>query len=184
MTGKSERKGSGRITQTSDLTEPTLKRKRGRPKGSKNKTKVDAPVIIEKKRSRGRPKGAKNKPKHDSSPEVKIKSKKHQADASRDIVVVLKKPPGRPKKNNPPAVAPVKVKNEQEDKYKNDHPLFSAIAWLEKNMHHNELQYYRSRAGKIGATLQVAIASDILGFFNVQDTELCKQIKKNTFIVR
>jgi hypothetical protein len=46
----------------------TEKRKRGRPKGSKNKPKViltpiDTHSAVAEKRKRGRPKGSKNKPK-------------------------------------------------------------------------------------------------------------------------
>jgi hypothetical protein len=181
MTGKSERKGSEKKALTSSIAEP-VKRKRGRPKGVKNKPKADKPVVVKEKRPRGRPKGAKNKPKQGDAPEVKIKVKYRQAEEPKDVVVVVKKPLGRPRKNNPLEVAPAKIKSEQEDKSQNEHPLFAAITWLEKNMHHNELQYYRSRASKLGSTIHNAIASDILGFFNVQDPEICKQIKKNTFI--
>jgi hypothetical protein len=48
-----------------EITQP-VKRKRGRPKGSKNKPQAPAPVIAsyeQAKRKRGRPKGSKNKPK-------------------------------------------------------------------------------------------------------------------------
>lgn len=182
MTGKLERKASERKALTSKLAEPIEKRKRGRPKGAKNKPKADRPVEIKQKRSRGRPKGSKNKPKQVEIPQIKIKGKYPRQEEPKSIAVVAKKSPGRPRKNKPVEVAVAKVKSPQEDKIETAHPLFSAIAWLEKHMHHNELQYYRSRASKMSSTLHNAIASDILGFFNVQDPEICKQIKKNTFI--
>lgn len=177
MTGKSERKDSGKKALTSNITEP--KRKRGRPKGAKNKPKVDNLVIVKEKRSRGRPKGAKNKPKQDS---ILVKAKERKSSVPCISVNPAKKPPGRPRKNGPPAPAHIKLKGEQENNTKLEHPLLAAINWLEKHMHHNELQYYRGRASKMSSTLHNAIASDILGFFNVQDPEICKQIKKNTFI--
>jgi hypothetical protein len=54
------------VTPPSYEIEPPVKRKRGRPKGSKNKPQVPASVITSyepTKRKRGRPKGSKNKPK-------------------------------------------------------------------------------------------------------------------------
>jgi hypothetical protein len=69
---------------------PTSPKKRGRPKGSKNKPKTDSPTedVPVEKRGRGRPKGSKNKPKTDSPIEE---------------VPVEKRPRGRPKgsKNKP-----------------------------------------------------------------------------------
>lgn len=42
---------------------PASRKKRGRPKGSKNKPKTTEPTTVTPKRGRGRPKGSKNKPK-------------------------------------------------------------------------------------------------------------------------
>jgi hypothetical protein len=184
MTGKSEKREISK-TKTSNIDLP---KKRGRPKGAKNKPKPTTHVVAEK-RPRGRPKGAKNKPKEQEAP----------------TVIAIKKPRGRPKgsKNKIAApeaskpdvkeTVPVKVKkraNSVESCEKPIHPLIPAILWLEKTMHPSQLQYYRSRANKLelpqtSATtaVQTAIASDILGFFNVQDPEICKQVKRNTFVV-
>ena len=50
------------IFRAEPIQKPVKKSKRGRPKGSKNKT---AKVVVSKpKRGRGRPKGSKNKPKN------------------------------------------------------------------------------------------------------------------------
>jgi hypothetical protein len=185
MTGKLEKKGSEK-TLTSKPDEPA--RRRGRPKGAKNKPKVDK-VEIKEKRPRGRPPGAKNKPKLAPAPEVIVKGKYlRDVNLNNTRTSLTPKPlgkRGRPRKNDIKAEAPStrevqKAVTVQEQK---EHPLFTLIAWLEKNMHHSELQYYRSRANRNGVTLQNAIASDILGFFNVQDAEICKQVKRNTFIV-
>jgi hypothetical protein len=172
-------------TNSSDIS--NIKRGRGRPKGAKNKPKVESVPTVAKKR--GRPKGSKNKVKTSSYQEIQVKGKYLNPIASaKPEIARIPKPPGkrgRPRKNDNPLAASSVKKEEQKAELpttSGNHPLFPAVAWLEKNMHHNELQYYRSRAHKIGSTIQVAIASDILGFFNVQDAEICKQIKKNTFI--
>lgn len=44
-----------------ELPEPTPKRKRGRPKGSKNKVKKTSIIVNKPRRGPGRPKGSKNK---------------------------------------------------------------------------------------------------------------------------
>jgi hypothetical protein len=188
MTEKSGRKGSEKKTPQNNID--VVKKKRGRPKGSKNKAKVDNKEIpLKEIRKRGRPKGSKNKPKNDDSAQISLKGKYPKDTVTkRPNLCHIAKPTGkrgRPKKQDTIQAAPHTKTEEQKvsvDATLTEHPLFKAIVWLEKKMHHNELQYYRSRASKIGATLQVAIASDILGFFNVQDAELCKQVKKNTFI--
>ena len=187
MTEKSGRKVFEKKTPTNNSL-LNVKRGRGRPKGAKNKPKADNIVVVAAKR-RGRPKGSKNKVKDNVYQEVKIKGKYVKPVALDKVeVAYTPKPPGkrgRPKKIDKPRAAPTYVAEGQKSdaqRVPEGHPLIAAIAWLEKNMHHNELQYYRSRASKLGATVQVAIAGDILGFFNVQDPELCKQIKKNTFI--
>ena len=51
----------------------TVKRGRGRPKGSKNKPKTDN----QPKRKRGRPKGSKNKPKIDTTPKKRGRPRKN-----------------------------------------------------------------------------------------------------------
>jgi hypothetical protein len=187
MTEKSGRKVFEKKTPTNNSL-LNVKRGRGRPKGSKNKPKTDNVIVVAAKR-RGRPKGSKNKVKDNVYQDVKIKGK-YTKSVSQDKVEIayIPKPPGkrgRPKKIDNTRAEPTHAAEGQKSdaqRVPEGHPLLAAIAWLEKNMHHNELQYYRSRANKLGATVQVAIASDIMGFFNVQDHELCKQIKKNTFI--
>ena len=151
MTVKSAKKGYKKTKLTNSLTIGT--KKRGRPKGAKNKPKhPPAPterVVVKK---RGRPKGAKNKPRVD----------RFCAETKPTPEKLVKAKPAKP----PEA-----------------YELLHALAhWLEKKMHPSEMQYYRSRATKLGCSVQQAVISDILGFFNVQDLEINKQIKKNNFI--
>ena len=128
------------------------------------------------KRSRGRPKGSKNKPK-----ETKI---------VQDNAIIKKR--GRPKgsKNKKtleheeasPKIeaSSVSVKPPAADQ---EHPLIVAVKWIEKHMHISQMQYYRSRAARNETSLHATMAADILGFFNVQNAEILKSIKKNNFIV-
>jgi hypothetical protein len=130
-------------------------------------------------RRRGRPKGAKNKP--------KISNTADAVNPAVAPVVQLVRRRGRPKgAKNKPKVAqtaiPVEPQLPVQEVQLEEHPLLKAVKWLEKYMHPCELQYYRNRANKAGVSLPVAMASDILGFFNVQNPEICKQIKKNNFI--
>lgn len=165
------------------VTNSEPKRGRGRPPGSKNKPKdivtAEVGAVIVKK-SRGRPKGSKNKPKDEQKPTI-LEPKKRGRKKKEQPAVVSEEPKkrrGRPPKVKAETQATVVA---VEDKIK-EHPLLEAVKWIEKSMHHTEVQYYRSRASKAGVTLHVAMASDILGFFNVQDPEINKQIKKNNFI--
>ena len=128
---------------------------------------------------RGRPPGAKNKPKISHTAEI--------ADPVVAAVVQQGKKRGRPKgaknKSKVPYVAiPEQIYTPIPEVQLEDHPLLKAVRWLEKYMHPCELQYYRNRANKAAVSLHVAMSSDILGFFNVQNPEICKQIKKNNFI--
>ena len=151
MTVKSAKKGYKKTKLTNSLAIDT--KKRGRPKGSKNKPKQPtAPAECVAAKKRGRPKGAKNKPRIDR-------------------LCVETKP------------APAKLVKAKPAKQPEAYDLLYALAhWLEKKMHPTEMQYYRSRAAKLGCSIQQAVISDILGFFNVQDLEINKQIKKNNFI--
>jgi hypothetical protein len=151
-------------------------RKRGRPKGSKNKPKD--PAAIDQaaggatpteavKRKRGRPKGSKNKTK--LLPEA-------------GTIVAYKKR-GRPPKTPQTVVSTdQETKPIQQEQQLENHPLMLAARWIEKHMHHAELQYYRTRSNRMSVSLHAAIVSDMLGFFNVQDSDICKQIKKNNFL--
>lgn len=168
MSEKSKKKGLGTKTQKTTKVEPVVK-KRGRPKGSKNKNKSipnPTPAAVQVKR-RGRPKGSKNKLKEVKPLEIKQPK--------------IKLPRGRPaKKDKAPVQA--NVPKAPADALE-EHPLFVAAKWLEKKMHSSEMQYYRSRAYKNGMSPQYAIVADLIGFFNIQDSELTKQVKKNNFIV-
>jgi len=148
MTVKSVKKG---YQKTKSTNSPV--KKRGRPKGSKNKPKQPAaPAECAVVKKRGRPKGAKNKPR-----------------VERICVEAKRKP--------------IKAEEPKPAKRPDGYELLQMLAqWLEKKMHPNEMQYYRSRATKLGYSVQQAVMSDILGFFNVQDLEINKQIKKNNFI--
>lgn len=126
------------------------------------------------KRSRGRPKGSKNKPK-----ETKIIQKEGEV-----------KKRGRPKgsKNKTTLEEETLPKVEVSSSFTppttiEEHPLITAVKWIEKHMHISQVQYYRSRAARNETTMHAAIAADILGFFNVQNAEILKSIKKNTFVV-
>jgi hypothetical protein len=96
---------------------PTAPKKRGRPKGSKNKNKneTDHPidVVQVEKRGRGRPKGSKNKPKTDSpTDEVPVEKRgrgrpkgsknKNKTDSPTEEVPVQKRPRGRPEGSGSP----------------------------------------------------------------------------------
>ena len=74
---------------------------------------------------------------------------------------------------------PEELSNEALEK----HCLFQAAAWLEKHMHCSEQQYYRKVAHKREVSMTYAIVSDILGFFNVQETEITKAVKKNHLVI-
>jgi len=179
-----------RVLRTSQTTISALPTKpgRGRPKGSKNKPKILdialgmlPPELPRIKGRRGRPKGAKNKPKIPGEP-PKIKGKRGRPKGAKNkpkagIVPTTTAPQTEAKKDKPISVAAQALEITQDN-----HPLLIAVRWLEKNMHPTEVQYYRGRASKTGVSLHVAMASDLLGFFNVQNPEICKQIKKNNFI--
>lgn len=144
-----------------------LKKSRGRPKGSKNKSvDVVTTTIQGISKGRGRPKGAKNKPKETDTEEASVLYKKRK---QQDSVV--------------PIVKEVTITPEASTTGMADnHPLLEAVRWLEKYMHHVEMRYYKNRATKNGTSLHVAMMSDILGFFNVQNPEVCKQVKKNKLV--
>lgn len=178
MTEKSEKKVDFQKISTTP-TAVEVKRGRGRPKGAKNKPKeLKATDVSVAPRKRGRPKGAKNKPK-EAIPESLVKFKES------DKAPNEKKKRGRPRKVVTTATVvvlqqPTVVAANTMD----EHPLVLAAKWLEKNMHPTEMQYYRTRANRNSSPLTTTIVGDILGFFNVQNAEICKQIKKNNFIDR
>jgi hypothetical protein len=174
MIGKLERKvsrttlktGKTQTTKTKavELAVCSLKR-RGRPKGAKNKPKQPtAPVVAIVVKHKGRPKGAKNKPKPACvEPSLKTAIKVSQVKQTEKSPQAKK-----PEEVKPPPPA--------------EHVLLTAVRWIEKNMHPSQVQYYRARASRAGITIHHSMISDILGFFNVQECELSKQIKKNNFI--
>jgi hypothetical protein len=173
MKERSEKKAVSETMPTSITIEP--KRGRGRPKGAKNKPKEFKLAVLQgPPRKRGRPPGAKNKPK-EPTPQIELVKFKPSPEAEPP------KKRGRPKKQVD--VVPVELPVIQTDSLE-AHPLFLAVKWLEKNMHHTEMQYYRTRASRNSTTLHCTMVSDILGFFNVQNADICKQIKKNNFIDR
>lgn len=167
---------TGRVSKTTTIHST---KKRGRPKGAKNKPKT-LHQENKPKGKRGRPKGSKNKPKPEK------------------VVVLVKGKRGRPKgsknKNKsesiqiPPIAQPCKKKElrvhvtPQALKPSEEHPLFATAKWLAKNMHDAETQHYHRRASRNNVSFDHAVISDILGFFNVKDPEILKLIKKNNFI--
>jgi len=177
MTEKLEkREDSQKSSTTSSSSE---KKGRGRPKGAKNKPKdlVVVKSTTEEPKRRGRPKGAKNKPKLASLLEL-VKFKPNSEEPPQ------KKKRGRPSRPASILAAPINEKPQPPADSLDNHPLSLAAKWLEKNMHPNEMQYYRTRANKNGVSLRYLMVSDMLGFFNVQNSDICKQIKKNNFIDR
>ena len=174
MTEKLERRDDSLKITTSES--PT-KRGRGRPKGAKNKPKEFRLIAISTEpKKRGRPKGAKNTPKEAQPIElVKLKTREE------DVVPKEVKKRGRPRKIVPIA-APVQELVAVEANSLDNHPLVLAAKWIEKNMHPTEMQYYRTRANRNGTPLVHTMIGDLLGFFNVQNADICKQIKKNNFI--
>ena len=167
MSEKSSKKGFRKKKNQIDNSKVEPK-KRGRPKGSKNNPKP-SPVKIDEVvvKKRGRPKGSKNKPKQQKIIEPVA--------AYKPTVTRKKKPVGIEEKTSPKTKIP-----DNTDPV--EHPLFVAAKWLEKKMHPSEMQHYRSRSTRNGISIQHAIVADLFGFFNIQDPELSKQIKKNNFI--
>jgi hypothetical protein len=174
MTGKLEKKGLKTATlRTKQITlksSEQLVRRRGRPKGAKNKPKQiivisEPPPILKKK---GRPKGAKNKPKaaKPANPPQIVRPVVKVSQVKQTEKRLQSKKPAEVKTPPPPA----------------EHVLLTAVRWVEKNMHPSQVQYYRARASRAGITIHHSMISDILGFFNVRECELTKQIKKNNFI--
>ena len=191
MTEKSKNRVYQKTQTIITNSNPSIVR-RGRPKGSKNKPKIShsvdvvRPAVTHQAKKRGRPKGAKNKPK--SSPAVEniktttVQKKRIRIHTEAEKISEAPKKRGRPSKVPQCAASPSRAPKPEKNTQLEEHPLLKALKWLEKYMHPTEMQYYRSRATKLGVSLHVAMASDVLGLFNVQDPEICKQIKKNNFI--
>lgn len=182
MTEKLEKKVS-KVTLTTTVLDKDVRRGRGRPKGAKNKIRSFVPPeAVLPKRGRGRPKGAKNKSKTPQTEDATLLVKHKPREPSTTQPSGKKR--GRPRKLPLQSEEPIVVKIEQPQTDSLDgHPLLLAVKWIEKNMHPTEVDYYRRRASRNSVPLHCAMVSDILGFFNVQNAEICKQIKKNNFIV-
>ena len=165
-----------KVYQLKKLTPETapVKKTRGRPKGSKNKPKIEEIVSQAKKptevlRKRGRPKGSKNKVKaEESKVSVKIKPRSEVREISTCRPISL-----APKQKMEAAASQVELQG---------HPLYLAVSWLCMHMHDTQTQYYRTRASKNGTTVHEAMLADVLGFFNVQNSNILKLVKKNNFI--
>jgi hypothetical protein len=172
----------------------TLVRRRGRPKGSKNKVKAVEPVSIDSatpQRRRGRPPGAKNKPKSihstklvDASAVIVPKRRgrppgtRVHSDSTEAVAKPLKR--GRPRKEIADSVQ-MSQPNQPQAFEAGIHPLMQAAKWIEKKMEHPaQVNYYRRRMASMGTSMQAVIAIDILGLFNISDVELRKQIKTTT----
>ena len=146
---------------------------------NENASRIISKIISDEnypiKRSRGRPKGSKNKPK-----ETKI--------IQNDGVV---KKRGRPKGSKNKTTQPEETLPQVEVSSsftapvttEGEHPLITAVKWIEKHMHISQMQYYKSRAVRNETSVHFAMAADILGFFNVQNADILKSIKKNNFVV-
>ena len=150
------------------IVDNSTPKRRGRPPGAKNKLKLDKPavdqtVVDSTPKRRGRPPGAKNKLKQEVAP--------LPTPVSVPCVVVKK-----------PDTNTQFVPTPSADIMLMDHPLLLAARWVEKNMHPAEMNYYRSRASKNGLSIAHSIVADLIGFFNIQDSDITKQIKKNNFV--
>jgi hypothetical protein len=196
-------KNKGSLTRESTVSLLHIK-KRGRPKGAKNKPKLPPVAVVDKvlvefkKPGRGRPKGAKNKPKlpvqafsiaapliiaADKPKRGRPKGALNKPKVSQPAVVSPSiKKRGRPRKEPPVQEVQVKTPQSVVTTELEAHPVLLAAKWIEKHMHPTEVDYYRRRASRNAVSLHSAMVSDILGFFNVQNAEICKQIKKNNFI--
>jgi hypothetical protein len=183
------------------VSEPIVK-KRGRPKGAKNKIKppvppqIDGVEQVEVKRSgRGRPKGSKNKPKTgtpilgepaapiepgsvgDKPRRGRPKGSKNKPKAEVSKVLVLAKPRGRPRKETLPEAAENKGELIKDKETPALHPLMEVAKWIEKHMHPGQMSYYRRRVTSMGVSLHTVIALDIMGLFSISDPDIRKQIK-------
>jgi len=69
------------------------------------------------------------------------------------------------------------------DKTLAKHPLYAAALWLIKWMYASEVAYYRKLARQKNVPLVNAVISDMLGFFNVQNADICENIKRNKSII-
>lgn len=154
MSVKSDERTSEMISTTS------IVKRRGRPKGAKNKPKFaivqEEKLINHSSGKRGRPKGSKNKPKQlpvvGSLPAVIVQE-------SKPVVIAVD-----------PVIKPAQASN---------HPLLEVLSWVEKKMHHTQMQYYQRRASKLELSAKYLMASDILSLFSIQEPELLKTLKKN-----
>lgn len=193
-------------TEVAVVSEPIVK-KRGRPKGAKNKIKPPAPFQVDgieqvevKRSGRGRPKGSKNKPKTDTpvsgepaAPVAPVNAEgkprrgrpkgaknKPKAEVSQvSKVLVLAKPRGRPRKEISPEVVENKGELIKDKEAPTLHPLMEAAKWIEKHMHPGQMGYYRRRVTSMGVSLHTVIALDIMGLFSISDPDIRKQIKTN-----
>lgn len=148
---------SGRSSESSsEMTMTSIVKRRGRPKGAKNKPKLDIvqeekiPIISSGRR--GRPKGSKNKPKQ---------AFLNTTDNLSSIE---------------PAVSP--VASTAKSAPTGTHPLIDLLNWVEKKTHHTQMQYYQRRASKLELSAKYLMASDILSLFSIQEPELLKTLKK------
>jgi hypothetical protein len=143
-----------------ETVQPVVKRGRGRPKGAKNKIKTTSSETLVslnppgEPRRRGRPRGAKNK----------TTLVKEESEARVSSIVAA------PIESLPVVGDSIEVET---------HPVLLAAKWLEKKMPVIEVQYYRTRATRMGVSLTTSIALGVLSLFNVQDQEIRKQIKSN-----
>lgn len=181
------------------VSEPLVK-KRGRPKGAKNKIKLPTLPQVEgvqptevKKSGRGRPKGAKNKPKtitsvlepptiHSELNNVKLrrgrpKGAKNKPKNGVVPVMVMAKPRNSPMEETPSEPVCGKAVLIKDKEAAALHPLLEAAKWIEKHMHPGQMSYYRRRVTSMGVSLHTVIALDIMGLFSISDPDIRKQIK-------
>jgi hypothetical protein len=148
------------------------------------------------KARRGRPPGSKNKKivTHKKSRVEKVNNKKTR---SRVKISAVEEKPDKLAAFRSKRVKPLTIENlkSTQDKIQNcshdaaeteeldNHIIIKAVKWLSQHMHHTEVQYYKSHSKKRNMSFINCMVSDILGFFNVKDTDLHKYVKTNKFIV-
>lgn len=164
----------------SNQAQAPIKRGRGRPPGSKNKPKQQNGTtengavfaLPAEPKKRGRPPGSKNKPKLVGASIIVPQGPEGNMGPCAGPVSVQVQIPMKQESPHPT----VRTQSEDQDSV-DTHPIIEAAKWLEKKMPIIEQQYYKTRAAKTNTPFTQTVALAILGLFNVQDTEIRKQIK-------
>jgi hypothetical protein len=175
------KKPRGRPKKEVPQVKETVKKPRGRPK-------KEVPQVKETvKKPRGRPKK--------EVPQVKALVKKPRGRPRKEVSQVKKpaktvspKLPSKaceaikPKKvNYGKTEIPVSSKRVELNPIE-DHPIYPAALWIQKNIPTHEEAYLKRRANKDGSSVLHSILEHMLGYFSITDsklTEALRSFKKN-----